>query len=171
VLRCQHASDPDVATCEQETLARPGFGVSYRGTVRNDDYRFSATIPDGLVGWGAAPSAPFHGFSIFIDHGNKARSCIIFRVAIHLNLEEDKPAPERERPRSEPITAGGRPATRMSSGGSVRGTVYENVYAGLQVPHKQDDIHDVEIVLVTPKSDAVKNRAIFDRFIASFRFF
>ncbi len=59
----------------------------------------------------------------------------------------------------------------MSSVGSIGGAVYENVYVGLQIPHKQDDIHDVEIVLVTPKSDAIKNRAIFERFIASFRFF
>src|SRR5271169_3900545 len=87
VLRCQHPSDAAVSTCEQETLARPGFGVSYKGTVRNDDYRFYANIPNGYVGWGAAPNAPFHGFSIFINPKKKASSCIVFRIAIHIDLE------------------------------------------------------------------------------------
>jgi len=121
VLRCQPRY-PTVSTCEQETLAKTGIGISYRGTVRNDDYRFSATIP------------------------------------------------EREDLRLEPITVGGRLAARKSSVGSIGGTIYENVTVFLQVPHKNDDIHDVQIVLVTPKSDAARTRAIFDRFIASFRF-
>ncbi len=169
-LRCQHAREPSISTCDLETLAQPGIGVSYIGTVHNDDYRFSATIPDGLVGWGAAPNAPFHGFSIFINPEAKVRSCIVFRVAIHVDLERDKAARAREDSRFERITVGGRPATRTSSVGTARGTVYENVNVWLQVPHKKDDTHDVEIVLVTPKDDSARIRAIFDRFIASFRF-
>jgi hypothetical protein len=171
VLLCQHAIDRATSTCEQETLAEPGIGVSYRGTIRNDDYRFSATIPDGLLGWGAAPSAPFHGFSIFLNTESGTRACIVFRIAVHVDLEEDKPTPEREGHRLERITVGGRSANRTSSVGSVRGVVYENVNVWLQVSHKKDDTHDVEIVLVTPKSDAVRTRAIFDGFIASLRFF
>lgn len=170
VLRCQHANNPGISTCEQQTLAQPGIGVSYKGTVRNDDYRFSATIPDGLLGWGAAPNAPFHGFSIFINPESRGRSCIVFRIGIHVDLEEDKAAPERQGLRLERITVGGRSATRRSSVGSASGTIYENVNVWLQVPHKKDDTHDVEIVLVTPKDDAVRARAIFDRFLASFRF-
>jgi hypothetical protein len=169
VLQCQHASDQAIFTCEQETLARPGVGVSYKGTVRNEDYRFSATIPDGLVGWGAAPNAPFHGFSIFIDPESKARSCIVFRIAIHVDLDGDEEKHERKDVRLERITVGGQSANRRSSVGSVEGTIYENVDVSLQAPLKKDDIHDVEIVLVTPKSDVVRTRAIFDRFIASFR--
>jgi hypothetical protein len=171
VLRCQHASDPAVSTCEQETLAKRGIGVSYTGTVRNDDYGFSVTIPDGLVGWGAVPNAPFHGFAIFINPESKARSCIVFRIAIHVDLEAENAAPGREDRRLERVSVGGRSATQTSSFGSIRGTIYENVNVWLQVLHKNDDIHDVGIVLVTPKDDAVKTRAILDRFIASFRFF
>ena len=170
VLQSQRASAPAIFTCEQETLAGPGVGASYKGTVRNEDYRFSATIPDGLVGWGAAPNAPFHGFTIFINSEANTRSCIVFRIAIHVDLEGDEAAPETGDVRLERITVGGRTATRTSSVGSVGGTLYENVNVSLQIPHKKDDIHDVEIVLVTPKSDAFKTRTLFDRFIASLRF-
>ena len=52
-----------VLTCETISLARPGYGVAYRGEAKNGDYRFTATIPTGLTGWGAAPVAPFHGFA------------------------------------------------------------------------------------------------------------
>lgn len=169
VLRVQESGNAAVSRCEQETLARPGFGASYKGKVRNDDYGFSATIPDGYVGWGAAPNAPFHGFSIFINPRKKAGSCIVFRIALHLDLDGDELPPDRKE--LKPITVGDRAATRTSSVGSAGGMIYENVHVGLRVPHKKDDLHDIEIVLVTPKSDALRNRAVLDRFIASFRFF
>ena len=43
------------------------MGVAYKGRVRNSDYRFSATIPDGLEGWGAGKNAPFHGFVFYLS--------------------------------------------------------------------------------------------------------
>ena len=170
VARCQQTADRAVATCEQATLAEPGMGVPYRGTVRNDDYRFSATIPNGLVGWGADPRAPFHGFSIFINPEGKTRSCIVFQIGIHIDRNEEKPGLDRKDVRLERITVGGRPATRTSAATLVKGRTYENVHVGLQVLHKKGDVHDVEIVLVTPENDAVTTKAVFEKFIASFRF-
>src|SRR5208283_2960375 len=50
--RGQQLSSATALTCDKLSLARPGYGVAYKGVVRNSDYRFSATIPDDLVGLG-----------------------------------------------------------------------------------------------------------------------
>jgi hypothetical protein len=171
VLRCQHAADPTISTCDNQTLVRPGVGVPYQGTIRNDDYRFSVTVPEGLVGWGGvAPNAPFHGFAIFIrDSASETKSCIVFRIGIHVDLDEDKATTEQQEFRTQRITVGHRPARRTSSIGSAHGTIYENVNVWLQVPHGGDS-HDLEIVLVTPKNEAAKTRGMFDKILASFHF-
>lgn len=121
---------------------------------------------------GSRPKCAVSRFLIFINPDSQGRSCIVFRIGIHVDLEADKVALERQDPRLELelTTVGSRPATLRSSVGSANGTVYENVKVWLQVPHKNEDIHDVEIVLVTPKDDAMRSRAIFERFLASFRF-
>src|SRR5262249_28738499 len=58
VLRSQRAADPTISTSDGQMLARRGVGVPYKRVIRNDDYRFSVTFPEGLVGWGGvAPCA------------------------------------------------------------------------------------------------------------------
>lgn len=169
ILRGQRPADPSVSTCDQESLARPGYGVAYRGTVRSDDYRFSVIIPEGLVGWGAAPAAPFHGFTIYLSHEPEAKSCIVFRIQIHVDLGEDDRASGQQRGHTERVRVGNRVGSRVSSTGRVRGTSYGNINVWLELP-REDYRNDVEIVLVTPKSDEVRTKAIFARFLASFHF-
>lgn len=169
ILRGQRPADPSISTCDQESLACRGFGVSYKGTVRNDDYRFSATIPEGLVGWGAASSAPFHGFTIYPGSESGATSCIVFRIAIHVDLGEDQGGSGQRAFHTERVKVGNRVASQTSSIGLARGTNYENINLWLELP-RDGYKNDVEIVLVTPRSDGVRTRALFAKFLASFRF-
>ncbi len=160
--------DRSVATCDQVTLARPGFGASYRGTVRNSDYRFSATIPDGLAGSGTAPPAPFHGFAIYTSSGSGVTSCIVFLIAIHVDLgEEDRSEPKKGR--AEEVRVGNRLGWRTRTAGSIRGVAYENLAVRLELP-REGYKNDVEFVLVTPEAEASRTEAIFTKFLASFRF-
>jgi hypothetical protein len=165
MLRSQQAVHARVSTCER--LQRPGYGVSYRGTVGNDDYRFSVTIPAGLVGWGAGPGAPFHGFAIFIGPRAEASSCIVFQIGIHVDLEEDTNQPE---PGEERVKVGNRVGTKTSSAGSVRGTFVENVNVRLELP-REGYKNDVTIVLITSKAEAPTAKDVFAKFLASFRFY
>src|SRR5580693_6920762 len=80
---------PPILTCKAVSLARPGNGVQYRGNVSNGDYRFSATVPAGLAGWGAGSDAPFHGFTIFLADQAVGNSCIVFRIGMRVELPED----------------------------------------------------------------------------------
>jgi hypothetical protein len=61
--------------------------VSYRGAIRNDDYKLSVTIPQGLTGWGADSVAPFHGFTIFLSSEGGQSSCLM--LEIHLRVDPD----------------------------------------------------------------------------------
>jgi hypothetical protein len=149
--------------CDALTRAHPGNGVAYSGTVTNDDYRLTLTIPDGLTGWGAAPHAPFHGFSIFLDG-----ACIAFEVHIRLDLPEDTRGPVRELKRR--VKIGGRPGFEVSRRGVVDGVPIENrlIFVELNRKDRQDD---VSITLATPATDAKKNNEIFERLLASLRFY
>lgn len=156
--------------CEQVTKARPGYGVAYRNTVRNDDYHFSVRIPDDLVGWGAAYSAPFHGFTIFLP-GDGA--CIEFRIAMEVLLPEDNVS-AGGRPLTSGIRVGNRVGEQTNQVGAVRGTDVENIVVSLQVPHGSEahdsDTHDINVTLITTKADAARNRRILAQFLCSFHF-
>jgi hypothetical protein len=86
VVAAQNSSTPNPETCQTLTLARRGQGVEYRGIVRNSDYRFTATIPERTIGWGAGPSAPFHGFAIYLDEASSLPTCIVFTIGIRVDL-------------------------------------------------------------------------------------
>ena len=171
ILQGQERAKPEISSCEQQSLARPGFGVSYKGTVRNGDYRFSATIPEGSTGWGAAPFAPFHGFTIYLADGaeSEAKSCIVFRIAIHVDLGEDEEDFRQEPFQAERVKVGNRMGWRTSSVGPARGTIYEIINIWLELPRKGYK-DDAEIVLVTPRSAAARTKPLFARFLSSFRF-
>jgi len=73
-----------VVSCAQAAGTRPQTVNAFRGSVSNDDYAFSARIPNGLIGWGGVyKDAPFHGFTIFLDSNMEA--CIVFEV--HLRVD------------------------------------------------------------------------------------
>src|SRR6266404_5782185 len=73
----------EIGGCKSLSTAGPGLGVSYRGRIVNVDYGISVLVPAGLTGWGGvAPSAPFHGFVIYLDPKNYGESCIGFDIGI-----------------------------------------------------------------------------------------
>jgi hypothetical protein len=167
LLHGEDLPNPTARTCGEITLAHPGMGVAYKGTVKNSDYRFSAMIPDGLVGWGAAPSAPFHGFTIFLGSGQT--SCIVFEIHLRVNVPEDRDGGRPPRKGGRRIGVGNRQGTETVETGSATGSVLQNVNVTLELP-RDDYTNDASITLVTLQSDAARNKHVFDRFLASFHF-
>lgn len=163
-----HGQQPALS-CDKVSRARPGSGVAYKGTVRNSDYRFSATIPDGSVGWGSAQSAPFHGFAIYPADGSEATGCIVFIINIHVDLPEDAEVGEQRSTHAKPVPVGNRVGLQTSTIGSVKGTSFENVTVTLELP-RNGYKNDVAITLITPISEEKNAKAAFARFLASFRF-
>jgi len=162
-----------VFTCDKLSLARPGYGVAYKGVVRNSDYRFSATIPDGLVGWGAAPNAPFHGFTIY--PGTDQSSCITFEIHIRVELPEDREGvhgrgKRAKRVKVERVKVGNRRGLQTEETGLASGTEFQNVTVTLELP-RSGYYNDVAIRLGTPIKEAANGKALLARFLASFQFF
>jgi hypothetical protein len=151
-----------------------GIGVAYKGTVRNDDYRFEATIPDGLVGWGGvAPNAPFHGFAIFPDP--RETSCILFGIQIRVELPDDNGTFHKSGRRAELVKAertkvGNRVGRQIVKTGSAAGAEFENVIVFLELP-RDGYTNDAVFTLVTPKDKVAESRLVFARFLSSFHFY
>jgi len=137
-----------VKNCGDVVTTRPGSGPAYTGTVENSDYNFSARIPPGFTAWGGvAESAPFHGFTIFLDP--KAKSCIVFEVHIRVD-ESDRIAP-LPGAKSVPLgKADGWQTTGAAVLGGMRRTNVQTVFSFKQL----DQVDDGYILLVTPDSSA-----------------
>ena len=156
-----------VFTCETISLGRPGEGVSYKGIVRNDDYRFTAAIPPGLVGWGGAPGAPFHGFTVFLNEKSRAGSCIHFLVRVHVDLPED--APPATRGRMLRVKVGNRNGLLTVTAGIVHGVNVENRSVQVELP-RGGYKDDLTITLITPAADKRGAIPIFEKFISQIEF-
>jgi len=170
MCRClsgQEANNSEVLTCDTATNARIGQpGVTYSGSVSNGDYRFDATIPEGLVGLGSAPGAPFHGFAIFVAKS----SCIVFLVEHHVfPLPDDTPAPRRAPERWVPVRIGNRRGVERSTIGTTHGTRYLNTSVLLQL-RRHGYKNDVSITFVTPVENRHTTEPVFREFLASFKF-
>jgi len=152
-----------IRTCASISLARPGFGTSYRGTVRNDDYKLSLAIPEGLTGWGADPVAPFHSFTIFLSQDGDQSSCIVFEI--HLRVDRDERA---DGLRGARIRLGNFVGRQEESAGTINGAEVTNVRIRFSVSRAQE-VDDGDVWLVTPTKDLEKSRAIFDRFLSQVR--
>ena len=100
VIRPSYATS-DPLDCRSITSARIGDGVRYESHVANDDYGISLDLPEGLSGWGAVETAPFHGFTVFLPTGRGPKSCLVFEV--NRRVGDD-----------------GQPADPSSSGGAYR---------------------------------------------------
>jgi len=162
---CQASVHPSqVVECRAITLTRQGVGSAFKGNIINDDYAFSAKIPDDLTGWsGVAQGAPFHGFTIFLD--SQGSACIYFEV--HIRVEE-KEAP------GFPI--GGREIhLGMAQGwqsiheGSIGDLSFTNISTtfSFQRTNRKDD---GVALLITPTVNLKKARAVYDNFINSLKF-
>lgn len=170
VLEAQAQNDSSVLTCSNITLAEPPRGVEYRGVVKNSDYRFSVRIPSGLAGWGAAPGAPFHGFSVFLNSAKTpARSsCIHVLVEQEVFLDEDS---RRVAPGvlSRTVRIGNRQGSERTVVGLVQGIMVENRRVSLELS-RQAYTNFLSVTLVTPSDERSRTEAIFRSFIASFNF-
>jgi hypothetical protein len=82
----QHNND-SVDSCDIYPKGNIETRNKYEGKVENDDYRFIANIPKGLIGMGNSDSTPFHGFVIYLDD----YSCIDFDIGHIVILPEDPP--------------------------------------------------------------------------------
>jgi hypothetical protein len=169
LLQGEQVADQAVLTCEKVSLARPGRGVAYKGTVRNSDYRFSATIPDGLEGWGAGQNAPFHGFTFYPNHASELTICVAFSIQIHVDLEEDHAVPAQRIAATRPVRVGNRTGLKTSTAGRAKGTSYENETVFLELP-RRGYRNDVVITMVTPTSERERAEDVFARFLSSFHF-
>jgi hypothetical protein len=160
----QDSRSVPVKGCSQISRARLGFGASYRGAVRNDDYKLSMTIPEGLTGWGADPVAPFHGFTIFLPADKGLLSCIAFEIHLRVDL-----GPLRIRRRGRELMVGGVKAWKEEATGEMDGTKLTNVTIRFSVPHGQE-IDDGTVRMVTPARDLATNGPIFEEFLSHMRF-
>jgi hypothetical protein len=164
----QERAEPPILTCDTITLGRQGKGIEYKGTVQNSDYRFSATLPDHLVGWGAGPTAPFHGFTIYFSGGSNQMSCINFSISKYIDLGDEQEA-NQETPHTVKVRVGNRVGTLSSASGISEGVPFDNYTVSLSVPRSSgQDL--VSVTLVTPKQDARKTKPVFDRFLSHLYF-
>jgi hypothetical protein len=165
----QETPPSTVQTCDTISRARPGSGVAYKGVVSNSDYRFSASIPSGLTGWGAGPSAPFHGFIIYLNTKSLEPSCIVFEIGIHVVLPEDSPPASTDLNETRRVKLGNRVGVQTSKRGSIHGISFENLSVSLELP-RADHADYVAVTLVTPTKDEARTKRIFERFVSQFRF-
>jgi hypothetical protein len=156
--------------CQTISLARPGMGVPYTDLVRNSDYRFTLKIPDGMTGWGAAPGAPFHGFTVYVDHApiDKA-SCIDFRISSRVELPGDTYGSEAGIGLTRTVRVGNRKGTETRISGLIGETAFENIAVSLSIP-RADRTDDVFITLVAPKSAFQRALSIYRRLLSNISF-
>jgi hypothetical protein len=153
-------------TCE--TISPPpGIGEEYRDVVVNDDYRFVAPIPAGLVAWGGTPGAPFHGFTIFLN--KKSDSCIHFLIGLHVDLPEDAVTTPIPVGRSKTVKVGNRTGRETLKVGIIHGVSIENVNIPVDLP-RDGEKDEVTITLIGPTSEKRKTRPIFKKFISEIKF-
>lgn len=153
-----------VMRCEEATRARPQIGVAYRGQVTNDDYKFSAHVPNGLTGWGGVEqNAPFHGFTIFLDP--KMESCIIFEV--HLRVDEAD-APDHPRT-AAPLQLGTAQAWKTVKEGTAQGLSMTKITTSFS-SKLANQIDDGQILLIAPTVRLEEAKMLYQAFLDSVKF-
>lgn len=157
-------TQPTVLGCRQVVSTQPGDGPAYKGAVANDDYDFSAQVPPGLTAWGGVDeSAPFHGFTIFLD--SKAKSCIVFEVHIRVDESDTVARP----PRAKFIMRGKAEGWQTSYTGAIDGIKLTNVMTWFSFK-QHDQTDDGSILLITPSSNAVDALRVYDSFLRNLVF-
>jgi hypothetical protein len=168
-------SGEQVSTCDTLRTRPRGFDVRYEGTIRNDDYRFTAAIPSQLVGWGADGDAPFHGFMIYLSNDGDLQSCIVFSIAVHVDLFDDE---RKSRSRVKKIKGHGWTGVETTTRGLSHGISFDTIDVTFSksrvIPVKEGKpiygIDDVGVTLVTPTEDRQRTEAIFRQFLSELSF-
>jgi hypothetical protein len=158
----------EIGPCSSLSLAKPGYVQSYDGEVRNEDYGFRVTVPRGLEGWGAGPSAPFHGFIIYLDPADSAPSCIDLDVGMPVNLDSEQ-ALAIEQESGSRVRVGNRLGFRRVSHGVIGGKDFENIVVDFHWV-SQERSYGLAVTLVSPISKAKQTRPVFERFLSSLIF-
>ncbi len=155
---------PAAISCEQITLAKPGVGSAYQGTIKNEDYGFSAEVPAGLTGWsGVDQNAPFHGFTIFLN--SQANACINFEL--HMRLDEnDALKPLRS---AKSLHLGDAQAWQSARSEKIKKVGMTNI-STLFSFKRGKQIFDGNVILISPVSQLEGARRIYDKFIAKLVF-
>jgi hypothetical protein len=166
-----YASDAGLrplTSCSDVFGAPPGSGASYSGRVSNDDYNFSAQIPDGLKGWrGVAQGAPYHGFTMF--RGDSTNACIA--IEMHIRVEDDE-APLRPAS-AKNIKLGSASGFQyvVRSMGMDGKVPYVNIHTSFTYVRKiGGEVDDGDIVLIVPASDLPEWERLYNAFVESVRF-
>lgn len=153
-----------VLQCTEATKSKSGDGQAYRGTVTNEDYGFSAKIPEGLTAWGGvALEAPFHGFTIFLN--SQGSACILFEVHIRVDQEDILHRPAS----ATPIRLGKATAWQSVLSGHVATGGLTNVRTSFSFK-QLDQVDDGEVLLIAPTSELTGAKRVYDAFIQSLRF-
>jgi len=161
-------ASPHIRTCATISFARAGYGVSYEGVIANSDYGFSVTIPSGLIAWGAAPSAPFHGFTIFLDSSGTRESCLDF--AIENVFEADESVAEGPQDRNATrVKVGNQNGAKFVDKGVIDGVHLDNVTVHVEIPRPGRKV-SVTITLITPREQSRMAERVLESFLRSFRF-
>lgn len=168
-LVAQSLSEPKVLLCEEVSFSRPDHGAVYSGPVSISAYQFSAVIPKGAKAWGAAPGAPFHGFTIYWTGPSDSKACIDFKIGVHVDLPEEGVTPQASSAKVTSVQVGNRAGTQLTKVGTRHGVRFENVIVAVGLV-RGGETDDVEITLVTPVRSAAKFRSILDKFVSGLKF-
>src|SRR5689334_1551443 len=98
-----------------------------------------------MIGLGSAPSAPFHGFAIFID----TSACIVFVIQHRVILPGDKIDPTRTKEKRRPVMVGNLKGAERSIVGNAQGRKFVYTSVLLELP-RSDYVDDVSITFVAP---------------------
>jgi hypothetical protein len=163
-LSAQPSQSGAIGTCDTIAAGGPGNGVPYKGTVVNDDYKVSLTIPKGLTGWGASDTAPFHGFVIYLPSDHEFSGCIDFVVNLRVPLGYGVTPHHGAK-----VIAGNLPAVKEEATGKVKDVEFTNITIWFSYALGKRTI-DGRVYLVTPTVDLGRNRPLFEEFLSKARF-
>jgi hypothetical protein len=114
--------------------SRPGACL-----LQNSDYRFSVTIPDGAIGWGAGLGAPFHGFIVYLGEDVRRPSCIDLKIGLRLDLPEDSQASNSKPVAAKDVKVGNLAGKETQIRGSIDGVSFGNIIVSVEL-HRGSDI-------------------------------
>ena len=153
-----------VSSCKHVGAREPMVGSAYRGVVRNEDYDLTVRVPAGLSGWsGVGQSAPFHGFTVFLDSSQS--SCIVFEV--HLRVDENE-APPRPAD-AKPVSLGRARGWQTSRTGVVGKASILNVITTFSFD-RPDQTDDGMVLLIAPSMEPKRALTVYGEFLRDLRF-